>query len=122
MTVEPRSSPVFVAGLFLVLLIPDGNRGTAFAQEAVRDTVAVENPKTLPDQRIACERSRSVSRTTTSPVSRCFPGGELLLTAFHQHQQEGGKVLEQPCSSAPGTAAGPGRNRGISTCSAANPI
>src|SRR5688572_2236975 len=75
----------------LVLLAPT----PASSQDAVRDSVAVVNPRTLPTDRIECERVTLGEPDDYKPCIALLPSGELLLTAFHQYRKEGGKVLEQ---------------------------
>jgi hypothetical protein len=67
----------------------------AFAREPVPDSVRVVNRKTLPADTIACERIAVGEPDDYKPCVALLPGGELLLTAFHQHAKGGGKVLEQ---------------------------
>lgn len=59
------------------------------------DSFAVANPKTLPPDRVECQRVALGEPDDYKPCIARLPDGELLLTTFHQHQQEGGKIMEQ---------------------------
>ncbi len=59
------------------------------------DQIRIENPRNLPAAGIACERVPLGEPGDYKPCVAQLPDGELLLTAFHQHKKEGGKVLEQ---------------------------
>jgi hypothetical protein len=59
------------------------------------DSFAVEEPKVLSVDRIACQRVALGGQDDYKPCVAILPGGELLLTAFHQQPAEGGKVFEQ---------------------------
>jgi hypothetical protein len=59
------------------------------------DSFAVGNPKTLAGDRVACQRVALGEPGDYKPCVARLPGGELLLTAFHQHARDGGKVMEQ---------------------------
>jgi photosystem II stability/assembly factor-like uncharacterized protein len=61
----------------------------------LRELVPVVNRKTLSADRIECERVALGEPDDYKPCVALLPGGELLLTAFHQHQKGKGKVLEQ---------------------------
>ncbi len=65
------------------------------SQEPTSDRVAVEKPTALSTDRIDCERVPVGTADDYKPCVAQLPGGELLLTAFHQHKKDGGKVLEQ---------------------------
>jgi hypothetical protein len=80
-----------VALMGLVLLGPPA----AVGQVPARDSFTVANPKKLPTDKIECERIAVGEPDDYKPCVALLPSGELLLTAFHQHQKEGGKVLEQ---------------------------
>jgi hypothetical protein len=60
-----------------------------------RDAVAVVNRSSLSADTIPCERVALGEPDDYKPCVAQLPDGELLLTAFHQHKQDGGKVLEQ---------------------------
>jgi photosystem II stability/assembly factor-like uncharacterized protein len=57
--------------------------------------IRVENPRSLPAAGVTCERVPLGEPGDYKPCIAQLPDGELLLTAFHQHKKEGGKVLEQ---------------------------
>ena len=57
--------------------------------------ISIANPKTLPAERLACERIPLGEADDYKPCIAQLPSGELLLTAFHQHKRAGEKVLEQ---------------------------
>src|SRR5688572_26824342 len=59
------------------------------------DPIAVVNQKSFSADKIACQRISLGEPDDYKPCIAHLPSGELLLTAFHQHQKEGGKVLEQ---------------------------
>ncbi len=59
------------------------------------DKIRIENPRNLPTVDIACKRVPLGEPGDYKPCIALLPDGELLLTAFHQHKKEGGKVLEQ---------------------------
>jgi hypothetical protein len=67
---------------------------TAFAQSN-GDVISIADRQSLPDEPIACERIPLGVSGDYKPCIARLPSGELLLTAFHQHQRDGGKVLEQ---------------------------
>jgi hypothetical protein len=60
-----------------------------------RDTVVVAHRKRLSAEKIECERIPLGEADDYKPCLARLPGGELLLSAFHQYPQEGGKVREQ---------------------------
>ena len=60
-----------------------------------RTSIRVKNPKTLRADTISCERIPIGEPDDDKPCVAKLPGGELLLTMFHQHKQVGGKILEQ---------------------------
>lgn len=57
--------------------------------------IAVTNRKSLPTDKLPCERIPLGEADDYKPCIAQLPSGELLLTAFHQHKREGNKVLEQ---------------------------
>ncbi|MFO1093324.1 MAG: sialidase family protein [Planctomycetaceae bacterium] len=66
-----------------------------FAQSPTPDHVAIALRERLPAEQIDCERIPIGAPDDYKPCVAQLPGGELLLTAFHQYQRDGGKVLEQ---------------------------
>src|SRR5688500_16411152 len=56
--------------------------------------IAVHHPSALPDS-LPCERIALGEPDDYKPCVARLPNGGLLLSAFHQHQPEPGKVLEQ---------------------------
>ncbi len=67
----------------------------ALAQNLVHDSFAIVDKKTLGADKVQCERISLGEADDYKPSIALLPSGELLLTAFHQQQQAGGKVLEQ---------------------------
>lgn len=67
----------------------------ALGQEPREDTIAVVHRLRLPMEHLPCERIALGEADDYKPCLALLPSGELLLTAFHQYQREGGKVLEQ---------------------------
>jgi BNR repeat-like domain len=61
----------------------------------LRQLVPVANRKSLSADEVACERIALGGPDDYKPCIAQLPGGELLLTAFHQHKKDKGKVLEQ---------------------------
>ena len=88
----------------------------------VRPTFEIANPKSLPADKLDCERIPLGEPDDYKPCIAQLPDGELLLTAFHQHKRDGTRFWSRRCCSARRTAAGPGRRRNSSTCSAASRI
>lgn len=60
-----------------------------------RRDISIVNPTVLLPGKLACERIPLGAADDYKPCIAQLPSGELLLTAFHQHPREGGKVLEQ---------------------------
>jgi hypothetical protein len=85
---DPRS---YFTLAFLTLASPV----PVLAQEPARDPIPVVNRKTLPADTIPCERIPLGEPDDYKPCVALLPNGELLLTAFHQHKQDAGQVLEQ---------------------------
>src|SRR5579863_80411 len=85
---------ILKAGL---LALPVGICGPLFSACAAGtiDKIRVENPRGLPAAEIPCERIPLGEPGDYKPCVAQLPDGELLLTAFHQHKMEAGKVLEQ---------------------------
>jgi photosystem II stability/assembly factor-like uncharacterized protein len=61
----------------------------------VRRDIEIANPRSLPAVKLDCERIGLGEPDDYKPCIARMPDGELLLTAFHQHQREGNKVMEQ---------------------------
>lgn len=59
------------------------------------EPITVTKPKRLPEAPIACERIALGEADDYKPCVAMLPDGELILTAFHQHRKDNGKVLEQ---------------------------
>jgi BNR repeat-like domain len=57
--------------------------------------VSVANRKSLSADKVECERIALGEPDDYKPCVAQLPSGELLLTAFHQHKKEKGRVLEQ---------------------------
>lgn len=68
---------------------------TAVSQGTAGDSFAVANPKTLPGAPVPCDRIPLGEPDDYKPCIALLPNGELILTAFHQFQREGGRVFEQ---------------------------
>lgn len=91
----PRCRAVnLLAGSFLVCLAFPWSNETP-AQGSIKDSIAIRGPRTLNGDPIPCERIPVGEPDDYKPCIALLPDGELLLTAFHQYQQKGGKVLEQ---------------------------
>src|SRR6478609_3629335 len=58
-------------------------------------TAKIFEPKLLANKELSVERISLGEPDDYKPCVAKLPSGELLLTAFHQHKREGGKVLEQ---------------------------
>ena len=56
---------------------------------------AVTNRKSLAADKLVAERIPLGEPDDYKPCIAKLPSGELLLTAFHQHQRDGNKVMEQ---------------------------
>lgn len=67
----------------------------AVAQPRPKEMVRIENPTTLTRSEIQCERIPIGEADDYKPCIARLPDGELLLSAFHQYQQGGGKVREE---------------------------
>lgn len=65
------------------------------AQEARDDEIAVVNRKVLDFDKLTCQCIPLGEADDYKPCIAQLPSGELLLTAFHQHQREDKKVFEQ---------------------------
>ena len=59
------------------------------------DAIVVRDPKTLAVEKIACQRIQIGKPGDYKACIAALPSGELLLTMFHQHKKDGGKLLEQ---------------------------
>jgi len=86
-----RSTPLY-ALVALSLGLP---ASFACAADEAADAIAVHNPLRLKGDPIPCERVALGAADDYKPCVARRPNGELLLTAFHQHQREGNKVMEQ---------------------------
>jgi pimeloyl-ACP methyl ester carboxylesterase len=86
---DERWQPVGIA------MMPGGQSPSAAAAEAATDSIRVADRKELPFDTFPCERIALGEPDDYKPCLALLPGGELLMTAFHQHPREGGKVLEQ---------------------------
>jgi hypothetical protein len=56
---------------------------------------SIHDPQLLPADPVRCERIALGEPDDYKPCVARMPDGELLLTAFHQHKRDGGKVMEQ---------------------------
>ena len=61
----------------------------------VRRDIELKSPRALPAGTLASERIPLGQPDDYKPCLARMPDGELLLAAFHQHQREGNKILEQ---------------------------
>jgi hypothetical protein len=88
-----RAAPV-VEGILAVLAWATAARagGDSFG---LRESVPVVNRQVLSADRIEVEQVALGEADDYKPCVALLPGGELLLTAFHQHKKDNGKVLEQ---------------------------
>src|SRR5438552_669355 len=68
---------------------------SALGAVAGTDFITVVNRRHLADDRIPCERVALGEPDDYKPCIALMPDGELLLTAFHQHQKPNGNVLEE---------------------------
>src|SRR4051794_10340551 len=68
--------------------------GSVAGQEP-HDRIAIEQRKRLGADALRCERIPLGEADDYKPCIAQLPDGELLLSAFHQHQREDKKVLEQ---------------------------
>lgn len=59
------------------------------------DSIAIANRKRVFVEQIPCERIALGEPGDYKPCVAKFSDGELVLSAFHQYQKDGGKVLEQ---------------------------
>ncbi len=59
------------------------------------DEIPIQNAEQLAEAAIACERIPLGEADDYKPCIAQLPGGELLLTAFHQYPRDGNKVMEQ---------------------------
>ena len=84
----------FLAGLAAFAVILQATMPSRAVDDSDR-SIAVQNPKLLKPEPIACERVPLGEPDDYKPCIARRPDGELLLTAFHQHQREGNKVMEQ---------------------------
>lgn len=66
---------------------------SVFAEDA--NIVAIVNSLRLPAEPISVQRVPLGEPDDYKPCIARLPSGELLLTAFHQHKRDGGKVMEQ---------------------------
>jgi hypothetical protein len=67
----------------------------AMAQDAKQRSITVANRQQLPYDALSCERVAIGEPDDYKPCVAQLPGGELLLTCFHQHPRDGKRVLEQ---------------------------
>src|SRR5262249_30223497 len=65
------------------------------AVDAADDDITVVGSRTVSADRLSCERIPLGEADDYKPCIARLPDGELLVTAFHQHQENGGKVREQ---------------------------
>ena len=82
----------FLSTLLVLPLALHAGRAGAAGQS---DSFAVENPRTLAAGKVQCERVALGEPDDYKPCIAQLPSGELLLTAFHQHRLDGGKIREQ---------------------------
>lgn len=86
----PSTRRLSLLSLLLLLQPAIGN-----GRDPASAPIAIVNPNLLSSAKIECERIPLGEADDYKPCIAQLPGGELLLTAFHQHKKEGGKVLEQ---------------------------
>lgn len=88
------ASTAHIARLAVVCACLFATRAIAQAQP-ISDVVSIADRQQLTVAQIDCERIPLGEPDDYKPCIAQLPGGELLLTAFHQYQRDGGKVLEQ---------------------------
>ncbi|MDA1049061.1 MAG: sialidase family protein [Planctomycetota bacterium] len=93
---------LFVSLCQLLFLLTTEIRGqdlagkpAAASSESRRDSFGVHSRQRLPVDKIECERVPLGEADDYKPCMAQLPSGELLLTAFHQYQRDGNKVMEQ---------------------------
>jgi len=85
-----------LVALLLLCVEPSGSStrlSTWAGEEATH--VPIHNPQQLPADPIPCERVALGEPDDYKPCVARLPGGELLLTAFHQYKRDGNTVMEQ---------------------------
>jgi len=92
----PHSSSSIRIGLAGLLCCAGilGTSSLAAADDSV-SAATIHSPLRLPPDPIPCERIALGEPDDYKPCIARMPDGELLLTAFHPHKREGGKVMEQ---------------------------
>jgi len=81
-------------GLCLAAAVIASATAMAHAEDP-QATIPIHNRQRLPADAIFCERNALGEPDDYKPCIARLPDGELLLTAFHQHKRDGGKVMEQ---------------------------
>ena len=76
------------AAFFLIL-------NSALFADDTNDEILIHNRHQLSAQPSPCHRIALGEPDDYKPCIAKLPSGELLLTAFHQHQRDGSKVMEQ---------------------------
>ena len=76
------------AAFFLIL-------NSALFADDTNDEILIHNRHHLSAQPSPCHRIALGEPDDYKPCIAKLPSGELLLTAFHQHQRDGSKVMEQ---------------------------
>jgi hypothetical protein len=97
---QPHSAFLLFAFLLEIAMLASGPRFPISQSDSVSnddrdDSIRVAERKLLPIESIPCERVPIGEPDDYKPCIARLPGGELLLTAFHQYQKDGGKVMEQ---------------------------
>src|SRR4051812_1096069 len=87
---------MYLLRTFLILLaLLAGGPAASSTEGPFPDAVAVDHPKLLVGRGLPCERVPLGEADDYKPCIALLPSSELLLTAFHQYQRPGNKVLEQ---------------------------
>jgi hypothetical protein len=85
----------FLRTLLIQLALLPGGPAARPGEGPFPDAVAVDHPKLLKGRVLPCERIPLGEPDDYKPCIALLPSGELLLTAFHQYQRPGNKVLER---------------------------
>lgn len=81
--------------LFALLVLPTALHSSQSGIAGQPESFAVVNPLALAAGQVECQRIALGEPEDYKPCVALLPDGELLLTAFHQHSSEGGKIREQ---------------------------
>ncbi len=90
-----RGRSAFARTMIAFLLFLGAVSVGGFSRAQEREAVVIRNPRFLPASPIPGERIPLGESDDYKPCLARLPDGELLLTAFHQHQRDADKVMEQ---------------------------